>query len=170
MSMPLACAEKELATAGPGLSEESGGDGQARFSGAVLGHVRGNVGPAVDVDHDADFLSAWDGGGFVSVENIVALSERVVMLYASFSDPDALLQPGTRRTFSLEERTLDAPSVVLLGCTGREVNRYDEFDDAANVVDLVVDDADGGPDGALDVTVSGVFGEDIATSTFRLLR
>jgi hypothetical protein len=139
-------------------------------TGAIDGRLWGDVGPARGLDVDADLLTAWDGGSFVSVVNVAALPERVVMLYASFSDPEALLVPGLAARFAIDERTLDQPSVVLLGCTGSEVNLYDEFDDVADVVDLVVEEAADGPPGALDVTLTGQFVDSVATSSFRLLR
>ncbi|MBM4283083.1 MAG: hypothetical protein FJ137_20795 [Deltaproteobacteria bacterium] len=53
-------------------------------------------------------------------------------------------------------------------CTGSAVNRYDESDAAADVVELVVDAVPEGPDGALDVVVTGHFDGAIAASAVPL--
>jgi hypothetical protein len=145
-------------------------DWDAPIAAASDGRITGDVGPALGVDDDAYETSAWDGGNVVSVENVVALPERVVMLYASITGASSLLRPGTRATFALDDRTLDGPSVVVLGCTGREANLYDEYDAPAEVVDVVVDDAEDGPAGAVDVTMTGHWGDETATSSFRLYR
>jgi hypothetical protein len=145
-------------------------DWDAPISAAERGHIVGDVGPALDLDQEATFVSAWDGGVFVSVETVVALPTRVAMLYASFSAPTQLLRPGVRQSFRLADRQLDQPSVVLLACTGRDIDDYDEFDAPADAVDIVVDEAVDGPPGAVDVQVTGQFEDAIARSSFRLLR
>jgi hypothetical protein len=145
-------------------------DWDAPIASADGGRIVGDVGPALGVDSPASETSAWDGGTVVSVENVVALPDRAVMLYASITGASSLLRPGTRASFAVDDRTLDGPSVVLLGCTGREVNLYDEYDAPADVVDVVVDTAEDGPPNAIDVSMTGHWGDATAASTFRLFR
>jgi hypothetical protein len=145
-------------------------DWDAPIVGADDGRIRGDVGPARGIDNSAEETSAWDGGTVVSVENVVVLPERVVMVYASITGAKELLRPGTKATFLLDDRTGDGPSVVLLGCTGREPNIYDEYDAPADAVDVDVVGVDDGPPGAVDVAMTGHWGDQSATSTFRLFR
>jgi hypothetical protein len=144
-------------------------DWDAPITGAEGGWIVGDVGPASGVDAAAQ-LSTWDGGTVTTVENVVVLPERAVMLYASITRASSLLRPGVRDSFAVDDRTLDGPSIVLLGCTGREVNVYDEYDATADFVDVVVEDAIDGPPGAVDVSLTGHWGTRSATSSFRLLR
>ncbi len=140
---------------------------------AVDGRLVGDVGPAEGVDAPAARLSAWDGGEFLSVENVAALPERFVMLYASITQPDEVLRPGTR-TYTLAAHELETPSAVVLGCTGREANRYDEYDAAADEVEVVVEPAPDDDDGraVARVTLTGRWraSGQVASSSFVLHR
>jgi hypothetical protein len=158
----------------------------ARVVGAVDGRIVGDVGPAEDVDAAALHLSTWDGDSVVTFENVVATADRFVMLYASVTQPEVVLQPGAR-TYVREARVLGVPSVVMLGCTGREEDLFDEYDAVADEVDVVVepvvpdasaavelDDGAAIDDGVVDlrvaVTARWLDRGQMATSSFRLVR
>ena len=83
----VGCGGDERPPAAEGLpdvaaSEADGQGARQRLAEAVDGRLAGDVGPAEGVDAPAARLSAWDGGEFLSIENVAALPERFVMLYA----------------------------------------------------------------------------------------
>lgn len=119
-------------------------DGMDVVGGIRNGFMVGDVGPAVGINQGLDHLAGYDDGFFLSVEAVAQLDERVAMLmFHAFDVPD-LFVPGTRRTFAVDDYEDGFAPVYLLGCTGPAMNVYDEFDVAADEVEVVVDadDAD----------------------------
>lgn len=146
------------------------------FVGARNGHMTGNVGPALGIDQAPDRLSIYDDGYYLSIESVAQLQDRAAMLMLSASNAGNLFVAGTSRTFTFYAYEADGAQVYMLGCTGQEVDVYDEFDVPADEVDVVVEA--GGEPGEVQVQLTGrwnqyddqgmVSGTQKATASFAL--
>lgn len=145
-------------------------DLSARFTGALNGHMRGDVGPAVDIDQAPDRLTAYDDGFYMVVESVARLDERAAMLYLSVTNGADLFVPGASETFTMNDTySEDGTYVTLLGCTGQDVDIYDEFDVPADEVDVVVEE--GEVPGEVVVQTTGRWSDGSeASATFTLVR
>jgi hypothetical protein len=116
-------------------------DGSYRpVRGAVDGRLQGDVGPLTGLNHDANLLSAYDDGYYMSVETVVELDDRAVMTLLSVSNGAEIFQPGLNATFSLDNYDNDGIQVTVLGCVGQDVGVYDEYDMPADEATVVVDE------------------------------
>ncbi len=126
--------------------------------GAVDGRLAGDVGPISGIDRDANLLSAYDDGYYMSVETVVELQGRAVMTLLSVSNGSAVFAPGLSGSYALEdllEMDAEDMQVTMLGCVGQDVGVYDEFDAPADEVVLAV--AEGGNDDEMAVLVSATW-------------
>lgn len=117
-------------------------DTDGLITGVKNGSMVGTIGPA-SVDQTPDRLAAYDDGWYVSVESVAMLDTRAAMLMLSASNVGDLFQPGTAETFRLDEYDASGANVVLLGCTGANMDTFDEYDVPADEVDVVVEEGDG---------------------------
>lgn len=107
--------------------------------GAVDGRLAGDVGPVSGIDGEANLLSAYDDGYYLSVETVVQLQDRAVMTLLSVSNGALVFAPGLNATFTLENASADDVSVTMLGCVGQNIGVYDEYDAPADEVTVDVD-------------------------------
>lgn len=107
--------------------------------GALDGHVRGSIGPVTGLDHDAQLLSAYDDGHYLSVETVVEFEDRAAMTLLSISNGREFFRPGLNATFGLDDFNPDGTQVTVLGCVGQGVGVYDEYDMPADTATLVVE-------------------------------
>ncbi|MDP2340292.1 MAG: hypothetical protein Q8O67_04990 [Deltaproteobacteria bacterium] len=148
------------------------------FVGVRNGLMSGDVGPAVGINQTPDRLAVYDDGYYLSIEAVAQLDNRAAMLMLSASNAGDLFTAGTSRTFSFYAYEADGAQVYLLGCTGPEMDVYDEFDVPADEVDVVVEEAPGGEPGEVLVQLTGrwnqyddqgeIFDVKKANSTFTL--
>ena len=150
-------------------SSRTPADGEALLFGAAGdGEMVGRIGPAT-VDQAPDHLNVYDDGWYTSVESVAVWPDRAAMLLVSMANGREIRHPGFAGTFRLED--FDAETqVTVLGCTGQEVDIYDEYDVPADVVDVAVEEGDDVD--ALRIEVTGQWGEGLelhtATSVFTL--
>jgi hypothetical protein len=123
-----------------GLQRPSMNGNYRPVRGAVDGRLTGDVGPVRSLDADANLLSAYDDGYYMSVETVVELQDRAVMTLLSVSNGAEIFQPGLDATFSLDNYDSDGVQVTMLGCVGQDVGIYDEYDMPADEVKVVVDE------------------------------
>jgi hypothetical protein len=107
--------------------------------GAVEGRLVGDVGPVTGINGDANLLSAYDDGYYLSVETVLELQGRAVMTLLSVSNGALVFVPGLEATFTLDDTSEDEVQVTMLGCVGQEVGVYDEYDAPADEVTVGVD-------------------------------
>jgi hypothetical protein len=120
--------------------------------GAVDGRLQGAIGPLSGLDHQANLLSAYDDGYYMSVETVVELENRAVMTLLSVSNGGELFQPGLNATFSLDNYDNGGVQVTVLGCVGQGVGVYDEYDMPADETTVLV--RDGRDMNEMDVTMT----------------
>lgn len=138
---------------------------------ALDGHVTGSIGPVAGLDHDAQVLTAYDDGRYLSVETVVALEDRAAMTLLSVSNGSDLLRPGLNATFLLDDFNTGGPQVTVLGCVGQDVGLYDQYDMPADVTTIAVEE--GVNEGEMDVSLAARWydrdpttGARLATSRF----
>ena len=73
----------------------------------------------------------------------------------SASNAEDVFVAGTSRTFRLDDYDADGAQVTLLGCTGQEMDVFDEYDVPADEVDVVVEE--GTEPGDVVVQIAGVW-------------
>ena len=127
------------------------------FTGARDGLMSGDVGPAVNINQAPDRLAVYDDGYYLSIEAVAQLQDRAAMLMLSASNAGDLFTAGTSRTFTFSNYEADGAQVYLLGCTGQQMDIYDEFDVPADEVDVVVEEAPGGAPGEVQVQLTGLW-------------
>lgn len=108
--------------------------------GAVDGRLQGAIGPVAGLNHEANLLSAYDDGYYMSVETVVELDNRAAMTLLSVSNGADLFRPGLNATFSLDNYDNDGVQVTVLGCVGQDVGVYDEYDMPADETTVVVEE------------------------------
>lgn len=123
--------------------------------GAVDGRLHGAIGPVSGLDHDANMLSAYDDGYYLSVETVVELENRAAMTLLSISNGAEVFRPGLDTTFTLENYDSEGVQVTVLGCVGQDVGIYDEYDMPADEAHVVV--TDGGEPDEMDVSLTAVW-------------
>jgi hypothetical protein len=154
------------------------GEGTVPFVGIRDGQMNGDIGPALGINQAPDRLAVYDDGYYLSIESVAQLENRAAMLMLSASNAGDLFVPGTSRTFSFYAYEADGAQVYALGCTGAAMDQYDEFDVPADEVDVVVEEAEGGEVGEVQVQLTGrwaqyddqgsLTGNRTATATFVL--
>ena len=137
MIVSSACAMDRPADIAPSLPDD--GDPTYRpVRGAVEGRLVGDVGPVDGIDGDAQLLSAYDDGTYLSVETVVQLEDRAVMTLLAVTNGALLFVPGLHATFTLENTGADDMQIALIGCVGQNIGVYDEFDAPADEVTVEV--------------------------------
>ncbi len=132
-------------------------DFTAPVTGAVDGHLSGDIGEVDGVDTRTARLGAWDDGSYLAVEAVGQLEDKAVMLFVSASNAGGLFVPGTDETFTFGDYDHDGAQVGLLGCVGREVDVYDQYDAPADEVRVVVEPAVNAGDADVGVVVTGTW-------------
>jgi hypothetical protein len=122
---------------------------------AVDGKLQGEVGPMANLNHDANLLSAYDDGYYLSVETVVQLTGHAVMTLLSVSNGADMFQPGLDATFTLDNYDTNGVTVTMLGCVGQDVGVYDEYDMPADQVKVNV--TQGQADGDMNVTLNATW-------------
>jgi hypothetical protein len=122
---------------------------------AVDGKLQGEVGPMANLNHDANLLSAYDDGYYLSVETVVQLTGHAVMTLLSVSNGADMFQPGLDATFTLDNYDTNGVTVTMLGCVGQDVGVYDEYDMPADQVKVGV--TQGTNDGEMNVTLNATW-------------
>jgi hypothetical protein len=122
---------------------------------AVDGKLQGEVGPMANLNHDANLLSAYDDGYYLSVETVVQLTGHAVMTLLSVSNGADMFQPGLDATFTLDNYDTNGVTVTMLGCVGQDVGVYDEYDMPADQVKVNV--TQGQSDGDMNVTLNATW-------------
>ena len=130
-------------------------DAAPPFVGVRDGLLSGDVGPAVGINQAPDRLAVYDDGYYLSIESVVQLENRAAMLMLSASNASDLFVAGTNRRFTFSAYEADGAQVYLLGCTGQDMDVFDEFDTPADEVDVVVEEAPDGEPGELQVQLAG---------------
>ncbi|MDP2340291.1 MAG: hypothetical protein Q8O67_04985 [Deltaproteobacteria bacterium] len=134
----------------------------ADFSGPITGardgHLLGDIGPAEGINAPATRINSWDDGTYLAVDAVAQLEDRAAMLFLSASNAAELFVPGTEQTFTFNDYydyEVGQPQIGLLGCVGQAIDVYDQYDAAADEIDVIVQPAtDGGP-GDIDVEIVG---------------
>jgi hypothetical protein len=122
---------------------------------AVDGRLQGDVGPMTNLRNDANLLSAYDDGYYLSVETVVQLTGHAVMTLLSVSNGADMFQPGLDATFTLDNYDTNGVTVTMLGCVGQDVGVYDEYDMPADQVKVNV--TQGQADGEMNVTLNATW-------------
>ncbi len=141
-----------------GNGAPSPADYTAQITGVREGHLMGDIGPAEGINTPTTRINTWDDGTYLAVDAVVQLSDRAAMLFLSASNAAELFVPGTDTTFSFSDYydyQAGEPQIGLLGCVGQAIDVYDQYDAAADEVDLVVEANQGGEAGDIDVDVVG---------------
>jgi hypothetical protein len=127
-------------------------------SGARDGRLVGDIGPAQDIDSPTARINSWDDGTYLAVDAVVQLTDRAAMLFFSASNAAELFVPGTDQTFTFSDYydyEVGEPQIGLLGCVGQAIDVYDQYDAAADEIDVTVTPADEGNAGDIDVDIVG---------------
>lgn len=144
---------------------------------ALNGYLRGDIGPARGVDQSPDRLSSYQDGSYAAIESVVSLPDRVAMMLVYVYRADELFVAGTHETFYVDEfDNFDgAMQVTALGCTGQQMDVFDEYDVPADEVEVIVEAAPDGQPGDVDVVATarwydadGLGTSQEASSSFRL--
>ena len=128
------------------------------ITGVRDGRLIGDIGPAANLNAPATRINSWDDGTYLAVDAVAQLSDRVAMLFLSASNAAEIFVPGTETTFTFEDYydyEVGQPQVGLLGCVGQAVDVYDQYDAAADEVDVIVEQAEDGGPADIDVEVVG---------------